>query len=1221
MYMPFVRRFRVLRAVLGAALAGVLCLASPAALHAQTTSASVSGSVRDSQGGALPGATLTLTSRTQGNALTAQSDAEGRFVFPIVRPDTYTLQVKMQGFKTVEQTNVRVNANDRLSTGVVTLEIGGMEENVSVTARVSELQVESGERSFTLENEALKNIANNGRALFNFANLVPGVIPNDRAGVENGQVSSFTVNGQRPNSNNMTIDGVANIDTGDNGGNMATTNIDAVAEFKILTNAYQAEYGRAVGGQLQVVTKSGTQAFHGSGYWYGRRSDWNANSWTNKRAAAPPPVGNGAEIIPPKAKRNDYGYTLGGPIYIPGVFNEEKKKLFFFWSQEFERRQDPAAERQGRVPTALERRGDFSQSVDNNGNPFPYIRDYQTGLPCTAADTRGCFQDGGVLGRIPQSRLYQPGLNILGIYPTANFSAGSGINFTSQNPDSSPRREDLLRLDFQATDKWRFTGRYMNTKEERLQAYGTTWAGNGSDQLPTPVLFLHPGKNYLLSTTGILNPSTSLEVSVGRAENSLNYKLQLENLYRSKAGLSGLPLLVPDAVQADYIPYFEFRGGRTSNAGQYQTDRGPFTNENKTTDALANLSKVWGRHSSKFGVYFQHSFKPQSIFAEFNSRIQFQDDANNPFDTGYGYANAATGVFRNYIQASKYAIPEWNYNNLEWYGQDNWKATKKLTLDYGVRFYYLTPQWDKTLQASTFLPDQFSAAQAAKLFRPVCIGASPCSGSNRRGMDPALINAGVTPTLANTVQERLIGRLVPGSNRFNGAFQAGQGINDQLQDGNAFRVSPRFGFTYDLSGHQSTIVRGGFGIFYDRPQGNQVFDMIANAPGVLVSNLQWGRLQDLTAASGDPFPTLSMSPSGFDFKPPKVTQWNVGVQRKLWRSMIFDLAYVGSKSTDILRQSQINAVPRGAKFLPQNQDPTRAPSATPGATALPDDLLRPYPGYNNIRLWDYTASGNYHSLQTGLSRRFDKGFMFSAFYVWSKALTTANTDFSAGLPNASEEEIKRLDYSYAEYDRPHNFVVNFIYQTPKVASGALGVLANEWQISGIYRWTSGRPYPVTVSIPGVGAANILGNDGNPGVRVHLTCNPGRGWSNDPYRQIQHPECFAPPQPGSDGADSARFFLRNAPINNLDLSLAKKILVGKGIGLEVRLDMFNALNHTQFITVNNGSNMGVSFRSLSDPTITNLVYDANGTLVRNNGLGAIQGVAAPRQLQLVTRLTF
>jgi hypothetical protein len=1218
--MPFVRRFR---AALAAGLAAAFCLvASP--LRAQTTSASVTGSVVDSQGGALPGATVNLTSRTQGNVLSATSDAQGRFVFPIIRPDTYALKVTMQGFKTLERSNLVVNANDKLALGSLTLEVGGIEESVSVLARVSELQTETGERSFALESEALTNIANNGRAMFTFATLVPGVqtaLAND--GVP-AQASDLVVNGQRPNSNNMTIDGVTNIDTGNNGGNMATTNTDAVAEFKILTNAYQAEYGRAIGGQIQVVTKSGTQSFHGSGYWYGRRSDWNANSWTNKRAAAPPPVGSGKLIEKPKTSRNDYGYTLGGPIYIPGVFNEDKKKLFFFFSQEFQKRVDPAAERQARVPTALERQGDFSKSVDSSGNPWPYIRDYTTGLPCGPSDTRGCFQDGGVLGRVPKDRLYQPGLAALNIYPQPNFTAGSGINFTSQDPNDAPRREDLLRLDFQPTDSWRFTGRYMKTKEDILQAYGTTWAGNGSNELPMPVLFLHPGSNYMVSATGILNASTSLEVSVGRAANSLNYQLQVENLYRSPAGLTGMPLLFPDAVQADYIPWLIFRGGRTGNAGQYQTDRGPFTNENITWDAIANLTKVWGPHSAKFGVYFQHSYKPQSPFTSFNSQIDFTDDVNNPFDTGYSYANAATGIFRNYVQANKYALPEWRYKNFEWYGQDNYKITRRLTLDYGVRFYYLTPQWDTTLQASNFLPDKFNASQAAVLYVPVCIGAYPCSGANRRGMDPRLLQAGQAPGLGNTVEARFIGRLTPDSDRFNGAFQAGQGISDELQSGSVFRISPRLGFSYDLTGKGETVFRGGFGIFYDRPQGNMVFDMITNAPGILVSNLQWGRLQQVGAGSADPNPPLSLNPTAFDFKPPKIYAWNLGMQHKLWKNIIFDLAYVGSESKDLLRRWQLNAVPLGAKYLPQNQDPTRAPSATPGATALPDDLLRPYPGYSSIQMWDYSSFANYHALQASLNRRFDRGLMLSAFYVWSKALTLEhNNDFAPGFPGSlcgppqcDEDEIRRLDYSYTPNDRPHTFVFNFIYQTPKVAEGAAGVLLNNWQLSGIYRWMSGRPYPINYSIPGIGAANLNGNSGQPTARVVVTCDPGKGWSGDPYQQI-NPSCFAPPQPGSDGAESARFFLHGPPINNLDLSLSKSFLLGKGVRLEVRLDAFNALNHTQFTGVNNT----VNFRSLTDPTITNPVYDASGTFVRNNGFGSINGVAPPRTLQLVTRLTF
>jgi hypothetical protein len=276
-------------------------------------------------------------------------------------------------------------------------------------------------------------------------------------------------------------------------------------------------------------------------------------------------------------------------------------------------------------------------------------------------------------------------------------------------------------------------------------------------------------------------------------------------------------------------------------------------------------------------------------------------------------------------------------------------------------------------------------------------------------------------------------------------------------------------------------------------------------------------------------------------------------------------------------------------------------------------------------MWDYSSSGNYHALQTSLSRRFDNGIMFSMFYVFSKAMTLEhNNDFAqggppacqCGPPNFSEEEVRRLDYSYAPFDRPHNFVVNFIYQTPRVASGTLGVLANDWQISGIYRWSSGVPYAINYSIPGIGAQNLTGNNGQPSARIVLTGDPGSGSSDDPYRQIDT-SVFAPPQPGSDGSESARYFLHGPAVNNLDLSLSKTFPVGKSVRMEVRLDAFNALNHTQFT----GVNATASFASLTDHRITNLPYDDSGNLIRPNGFGTVTGVRAPRTLQLVTRLTF
>ena len=411
--MSFIRQLA--RAWMLVAVAATMVLVTGAPLHAQTTSASVTGTVVDSSKGVIPGVTITLTSKSQGDVMTAVTDAEGRFVFPIVRPDTYMLKVTLEGFKTLERTNLVVNANDKLSAGMLTLEVGALTESVSVTSRVTELQTTSGERSFTMESEALTNIANNGRALFNFATLVPGVLSQNTGGAEIAQVSGFTVNGQRPNSNNMTIDGVANIDTGDNGGNMATTNIDAVAEFKILTNAYQAEYGRAVGGQLQVVTKSGTQDFHGSGYWYGRRSDWNANSWIEQARQRPRSRSR-------RRRATTRGYTVGGPVYIPGVFNEDKKKLFFFWSQEFQSRIDPATERQTRVPTALERRGRLLAERRQQRQSVPlHPRLHAPACPAARPTRAAASRTAACSAGFPRTGSTRPGLNALNIFPAAEL--------------------------------------------------------------------------------------------------------------------------------------------------------------------------------------------------------------------------------------------------------------------------------------------------------------------------------------------------------------------------------------------------------------------------------------------------------------------------------------------------------------------------------------------------------------------------------------------------------------------------------------------------------------------------------------------------------------------------------------------------------------------------------------------------------------------------------
>ena len=251
---------------------------------------------------------------------------------------------------------------------------------------------------------------------------------------------------------------------------MISVNLDAIAEFKVLTSNYQAEYGRSAGAQISAVTRGGTKDFHGSFYAFRRHDGMNANTWINNRNSTPT-----NKINKPRLDQRDIGYTIGGPVYIPGLFNTNKDKFFFFFSQEHQKRLTPPTTPVNvRVPTALERAGDFSQSTDNNGALFPYIRDSTLNLPCSAADTSGCFKDGGVLGKIPTARLYGLGLNILKIYPLPNFNlAGANYNYQTQEPTSDPQRQDLYRGDWNASEKWHVTGKYLYNKRGPNFPYGS----------------------------------------------------------------------------------------------------------------------------------------------------------------------------------------------------------------------------------------------------------------------------------------------------------------------------------------------------------------------------------------------------------------------------------------------------------------------------------------------------------------------------------------------------------------------------------------------------------------------------------------------------------------------------------------------------------------------------------------------------------------------------
>ena len=1174
------------------------CIGSVAPVWAQITTATVSGVVKDLSSGVIPGATVTLTSVTRGTSQETTTSAEGDFVFPTVQADTYTLKVALTGFKTLERSGVVVHAGDKITLGTLTIDVGALEETITVAGEAPMIQARSGERAFAISTESIQAIAQNGRNFNNFTTLAPGVV-------------AGTVNGLRANQNTTQIDGVTSMDTGNNG-SAVTLTVDAVQEVKVLTTSYQAEYGRSAGAQISAVTKSGGNRFHGSVYADRRKDDLNANTWLNKRNALPKA----------KVNQSDEGYTLGGPIV--------RSKLFFFGNQEYQQRLNANALMRVRVPTALERAGDFSQTRDNSGNLFNLIRDYTTGLPCTGTDTRGCFQDGGVLGRIPASRLYSLGLNALKIYPAANSpdTIGQGYNYVTQESTEAPRRQDLVRIDWVASNNWRLNGKYLHTGGSGWNPYGGGTTGFATNIPAFGSVGSCPcSQQITLSADATLNPLTVMEVTWGSSYRPIkNYAHTPEALEKAALGLSAFPMLYPGAVQRDYVPSFTYGGRVGTFSPTNSTQYAPFENYNITHDVNASITRLLGRHTGKAGFFLNHALKSQSSRAFANGLISFQNDASNPFDTGYPFANAAIGVYQTYSQAAQWVKGNYVYNNIEWYAQDNWRTSDKLTLDYGVRFYWMQPTYDTRLQTSNFLPDQFDPAKAARLYYPAVDPAT----NTKVALDRA------TGAIAPAVN---IGRIVPGSGTLvgNGLLQAGQGIDKHLIQNRGIQVAPRFGFAYDVTGAQRLVVRGGGGVFYDRAAGDTVYPMIEQPPTVVAPNLFYGRLQDISASAGTlAAPTVA----AFDYegKIPTVYAFNVGVQLQLPWSSALDVSYVGSKSRHLNTQVNLNAPAYGAAYQAANQDPTvgscptangcAAVSPVPGANALPVDFLRPYRGFGDIIQIQPTAYADYNSLQTSWNRRFRNGLSFGLNYVLGKAMGTSSTDFPAGnntfnpivigMPRTDSAENQRTaNYMPLSTDRRHTLVGNFVWELPKFdRPGIVGGALSGWQLSGVYRTGSGSPYTVTYSIPGISVYTLTGTTRLESARIAINGDPGSGHSGDPYNQFNI-GAFTTPKIGSLGLESGTNYLTQAPQNVLDLSISRIVPLPGQRRLEFRIDAFNALNSVNFTTVNNT----LQVRSLADPTPTNLATDAAGNVINPTGFGAVTAVAAAREVQLLVRLQF
>ncbi|MBI4873436.1 MAG: carboxypeptidase regulatory-like domain-containing protein [Acidobacteria bacterium] len=1149
----------------------VVFLALAVSVPAQNVSSSVRGTITDSTGAAVVNADCALTNQATAAALAVKSGGDGGCIFPSVLPGAYTLTVKATGFRGIQTKDIVVTSGQIRSLGQLTLEVGEVRETISVTAEVARIQLSSAEKSGSIDNAQLQNIAVKGRDFFALLNTVPGVVDNFSQARETSSPDSIRgtfINGQRENQKNLAIDGITDLDTGSNSTVHFQPNMDSISEIKVLTSNYQAEFGRNGGGVITVITKGGAKDFHGTGYWFYRHESLNANSFFNNR--------NGTPKNPYRYRIN--GYTIGGPVFIPKVFNTGKDKLFFFWSQEYVGMKRDYGTRWTNMPTQLERDGDYSQSFDSAGRLIA-LRD-----PLTNASFPGNL--------VPKSRFNAMGLKMLNFFPLPNWRDPDprevyNRNYRAQYSGAYPKRQDMVRIDANVSPSLQVYYRFIKDKDEQTVPWGLWVNGNLNYDL-TPTIFGQPGKGHNFHLTKMFSPTLINEFIFGKSRNNLYfYPLEPEKLDRGRIG--NPPEWYKDSAtgvtyldKVNYIPNLTFGGNPNPVTASFGNI--PYENYNNIWSFVDNVSKVAGSHNIKAGVYIERTQKYQVGGGNNRGAFNFARSSNNPLDANHGYANALLGNFNSYSEATARVNGDWWFWNFEWFVQDNWRVSKRLTLDAGVRFYRLPPQTDKNDTIAGFDPLRYGRAKAPALYMPAL------DSANRR--------VAMNPLNGQLAAAQFIGLFVPGSGDFaNGAFVGGtSGYPKGLYSVPSLAFGPRLGFAYDVFGNGKTAIRGGFGMFKDRMQGNPTMNTNGNPPVAYSPTLSFGQLDTYAGSPG------ALGPSGINslFGKQKLSStmnFSLGLQQQVG-AWALDASYVGGLSRNLMASLNINPIPMYARFVdrnPQNADPTNR------STPLADNFLRPYYGWADINYRSNGYSSNYNSLQLAANRRYSSGLQVGVAYTFSKTLGVADGDTSGISPYFSP---RQRNYGPAGFDRPHVFVANYIYDVPKIGSRTgfkpAGWVLDNWQISGMTVLQSGSPFT-----PGFGLVRSEEWTGSAeGARVDVIANPNLPKSERTFTRWFNTAAFAMPRKGTFGNAGVNI-MRNPGINNWDLSITKKVpLGGEQRWLQFRTELFNAWNHTQY----SGMGTGTSFDNTT------------GAQTSPN-FGVINGARPPRLIQLSLKVYF